>query len=157
MFAGPSKENLGVMLNNFNLLAVAVVIAASVKTQIYGMRKTVITMQKNLRLCAKFTHKFVRDPYGQCFYPAEVRMSHHHDTSVQGLATIGIAGLQMETEIYFSHAFRAFGILFACLCAALVICMQFHMYHRLDADVDHGFVLRTICIGCVSEHIRMDF
>ena len=60
------------MLNNFNLAAVAVVMAASVKTQIYGMRKKVMQLNKNLRLCAKHTHKFVRDPYGQCCAPVEV-------------------------------------------------------------------------------------
>ena len=75
---GPSKEDLGTMLNNFNLAAVTVVILASVKTQIYGMRKTVVTWKKNLQLCAKFTHKFVRDPYGQCCAPAEVARADLH-------------------------------------------------------------------------------
>ena len=72
-FAGPSPEDLGMMLNNFNLLAVAVVIAASVKTQIYGMRRNIMSMQSNLRLCAKHTHKFVRDPYGHCCAPEAVQ------------------------------------------------------------------------------------
>ena len=73
--AGPSKDDLGTMLNNFNLLAVAVVIAASVKTQIYGMRKQVTAMQKNLRMCAKYTHKFMRDPVGFCCAPSEVTLA----------------------------------------------------------------------------------
>ena len=72
LLAVPSKEDLGGMLNNFNLAAVAVVMLASVKTQIIGMRNTVVTMKKNLQFCAKHTYKIVRDPYGQCCAPAEV-------------------------------------------------------------------------------------
>ena len=60
------------MLNNFNLAAVAVVMMASVKTQIVEMRKTLMTNMKHLQLCAMHTRKFLRDPYGQCCAPAEV-------------------------------------------------------------------------------------
>ena len=63
---GPSDEDLGSMLNMFNLAAVAVVIAASLKTQIFNMRKKVNKMKKSLRYACKKIHKFVRDPCAVC-------------------------------------------------------------------------------------------
>ena len=73
--AGPSEEHLGAILNDFNLAAVAAVIAASIKTQIYEMRATFVTLKKKSALCAKRAYKFVQNPYGEAMKicgPAEV-------------------------------------------------------------------------------------
>jgi hypothetical protein len=69
---GVGPEEPGAIMNYFNLAGMSIVILASLKTQIFGMRKLVVKMRKNLVMCYKQSKKFAKDPYGYVCGPPGV-------------------------------------------------------------------------------------